>query len=428
MPRQCVEALYLYKLMEKKRVVITGLGVVSPVGIGINNFWSSLKAGESGISTITHFDPSEFDAKIAGEVTDYDPLQYFSTKEARNLAKFVQFADVASREALAQSKLIIDESNAERVGVLIGSGIGSIETIEQEYQKYIDKGPGRIAPHFIPKIIINEAAGQVSISIGAKGPATCIATACSTATNAIGDAVRFIQYGDADVILAGGTEYATSVLGVGGFCALKALSKRNDQPERASRPFDKDRDGFVMAEGAGVVVLESLEHAKARGATILAEFAGYGRTSDAFHITAPESSGAGAARAMELALKDAGMTPKDISYINAHGTSTYLNDKVETLAVKTVFGEYAKKVPISSTKSMTGHLLGAAGGVEFAACVMALQDNIIPPTINYETPDPECDLDYVPNEARQHKVTAALSNSLGFGGHNATVIVKKFQE
>jgi 3-oxoacyl-[acyl-carrier-protein] synthase II len=414
--------------MTKHRVVVTGIGVVSPVGTGVEKFWKSLVEGKSGVRTITAFDPSQFDARIAGEVTDYDPLQYFSTKEARNLARFVQFASVASKEAMKMSKLDSAQIDPDRFGVLIGSGIGSIETIEHEYQKYLEKGPSRISPHFIPKIIINEAAGQVSIDIGARGPATCVATACSTATNAIGDAFRFIQYGDADIMIAGGTESATTVLGVGGFCALKALSQRNDAPEKASRPFDLNRDGFVMAEGAGVVILESLEHAKKRGAPILAEMVGYGRTSDAFHITAPESSGAGAAKAMELAIKDAGMTTKDISYINAHGTSTSLNDKVETLAIKTVFKDLAKKVPISSTKSMTGHLLGAAGGVEFAACVLAIRDNIIPPTINYETPDPECDLDYVPNKARKAEVTVAMSNSLGFGGHNASVIVKKFKE
>jgi 3-oxoacyl-[acyl-carrier-protein] synthase II len=414
--------------MTKHRVVVTGIGVVSPVGTGVEKFWKSLVEGKSGVRTITAFDPSQFDARIAGEVSDYDPLQYFSTKEARNLARFVQFASVASKEAMHMSKLDPTKVDPDRFGVLIGSGIGSIETIEHEYQKYLERGPSRISPHFIPKIIINEAAGQVSIDLGARGPATCVATACSTATNAIGDAYRFIQYGDADIMIAGGTESATTVLGVGGFCALKALSQRNDAPEKASRPFDLNRDGFVMAEGAGVVILESLEHAQKRGATILAEMVGYGRTSDAFHITAPESTGMGAAKAMELAIKDAGLTTKDISYINAHGTSTSLNDKVETLAIKTVFKDLAKKVPISSTKSMTGHLLGAAGGVEFAACVLAIRDNIIPPTINYETPDPECDLDYVPNKARKAEVNVAMSNSLGFGGHNASVIVKKFKE
>ena len=413
--------------MAKHRVVVTGLGIISPVGTGVEKFWKSLLEGKSGIRTITSFDASKFDCRIAGEVTDYDPLQYFSTKEARNLARFVQFASVAAREAVINAKLDVKSIDADRFGVLIGSGIGSIETIEHEFRKYLEKGPSRISPHFIPKIIINEAAGQVSIETGAKGPATCVATACSTATNAIGDAFRFIQYGDADIMIAGGTESATTELGVGGFCALKALSSRNEVPEKASRPFDKNRDGFVMAEGAGVAILESLEHAQKRGASILAEVVGYGRTSDAYHITAPESSGAGAAKAMELAIKDAGLTPKDISYINAHGTSTELNDKVETLAIKTVFKDWAKKIPVSSTKSMTGHLLGAAGGVEFAASVLAIRDGVVPPTINYETPDPECDLDYVPNKTRKVNVVTAMSNSLGFGGHNASIIVKKFQ-
>lgn len=414
--------------MPKHRVVITGLGVVSPVGTGVEKFWKSLIEGKSGVRLITSFNADLFDARIAGEVTDYDPLQFFSTKEARNLARFVQFASVSSREAIQNAKIDLKALDPDRFGILIGSGIGSIETIEHEYKKFLERGPSRISPHFIPKIIINEAAGQVSIDTGAKGPATCVATACSTATNAIGDAFRFIQYGDADIMIAGGTESATTELAVGGFCALKALSVRNDAPEKASRPFDLNRDGFVMAEGAGVAVLESLEHAQKRGAHILAEMVGYGRTSDAFHITAPESSGAGAAKAMELAMKDAGLTPKDISYINAHGTSTELNDKVESLAIKNVFKEYAKKVPVSSTKSMTGHLLGAAGGVEFAASILAIRDGIIPPTINYETPDPNCDLDYVPNHARKANVVTAMSNSLGFGGHNASVIVKKFQE
>lgn len=414
--------------MEKRRVVITGIGVVSPVGIQIDPFWDSLKAGKSGITPVTHFDVSDFSARISGHCNDYDPLQYFNSKEARNLSRFVQFAAVAAREAVSNAQLNMEETDRDRVGVLIGSGIGSIGTAETEHQKFVDRGPSRLSPHLIPKIIINEAAGQVSIEHGAYGPATCVATACSSATNAIGDAYRFIQYGDVDVMIAGGTESATTILGIGGFCALKALSRRNDDPQGASRPFDKDRDGFVMAEGAGVVILETLEHAQKRGAPILAEMAGYGRTSDAYHITAPESSGRGASKAMEFAMKDAGLTPGDISYINAHGTSTHLNDKVETLAIKNSFGEHAAKVPISSTKSMTGHLLGAAGGIEFAACVLAVRDNIIPPTINYTTPDPDCDLDYVPNEARQITVNSAMSNSLGFGGHNASVIVKQFQE
>ncbi len=414
--------------MQKRRVVITGMGVISPVGTGSAKFWKSLVEGKSGIRPITSFDAKDFECQIAGDVIDFDPLTHFNTKDARHLANFVKFAVVATREAIANAKLDLQKTDLDRVGVLIGSGIGSLRTLQVEYEKFLERGPSKISPFFIPKLIINEASGQVSIDTGARGPATCVATACATATNAIGDAMRFIQYGDADVIFAGGSESATTVLGVGGFCALKALTKRNHEPERASRPFEMNRDGFVMAEGAGVVVLEVLEHAKKRGAPILAELCGYGRTSDAYHVTAPESTGAGAAKAMALAIKDAGMTPKDISYINAHGTSTKLNDKVETMAIKTVFGDIAKKVPVSSTKSMTGHLLGAAGGVELAACVWALKDDIIPPTINYETPDPECDLDYVPNTARKLKVQTAMSNSLGFGGHNASIIVKKFRE
>ncbi len=412
--------------MSKKRVVITGLGAISPVGSGVEKFWKALVDGQSGIRPISRFDASRFDSRIAGEVFDYNELDHFSTKEARHLARFVQFAVVASREALAHSKLDLTRVDLDRMGVLVGSGIGSIGTMEREYQKYIEKGPSKISPFFIPRIIINEASGQISIQTGARGPATCVVTACATASNAIGDAYRFIQYGDADVMIAGGTESATTVLGVGGFCALRALSQRNDEPQKASRPFDLNRDGFVMAEGAGIVILESLEHAKARGAHILAEMIGYGRTSDAYHITAPDAQGAGASKAMELAIKDAGLTIKDISYINAHGTSTELNDKVETLAIKNVFKDFAYQVPVSSTKSMTGHLLGAAGGVEFIACIMAIRDNIIPPTINQDTKDPNCDLDYVPNKARKVNVITALSNSLGFGGHNATIIAKKF--
>lgn len=414
--------------MERKRVVVTGLGVVSPVGSEVEKFWKALLEGKSGVRRITSFDPSAFDCQIAADVVDFNPLEHFSTKEARHLASFIQFAVVASNQAIAQSKIDLKNINLDRMGVLIGSGIGSLHTIEEEHNKYLEKGPGRISPFLIPKLIVNEAAGQVSIVTGARGPVTCVATACATSTNAIGDAMRLIQYGETDVMLAGGTESANTVMGVGGFCALKALSRRNDDPEKACRPFDLNRDGFIMGEGAGIILLESLEHAQSRGAHILAELAGYGRTSDAYHATAPDESGLGAARAMQLAIDDAGMTPADISYINAHGTSTKLNDKVETLAIKTVFKDPAKKVPVSSTKSMTGHLLGAAGGIEAIASILAIRDSIIPPTINYETPDPDCDLDYVPNTARKASLTVAMSNSLGFGGHNASIIVKKFQK
>lgn len=414
--------------MDKKRVVITGLGVISPVGSTIKSFWGSLKNGKSGIKPITQFDCSEFPTHFAGEVTDYDPLEYFSTKDARKISRFIQFGSVASKFAVKNAHLDLASVDPHRFGVIVGSGIGNIRSAEEEYQKFLDRGPRKISPHFIPKIIINEASGQVSIDLGAKGPVTCVTTACSTATNAIGDAYRFLQYGDADIMAAGGTESAITILGIGGFNALKALSQNNADPLKASRPFDLNRDGFVMSEGAGITILETLEHAKKRGAPILAEICGYGRTSDAYHITAPEASGDGAAYAMTLAMKEAGLNPEDVSYINAHGTSTKLNDKTETKAIKTAFKNHASKVAISSTKSMTGHLLGAAGGVEFAAAVLAVQDNVIPPTINYETPDPECDLDYVPNTAREMTVNTAMSNSLGFGGHNASLIVKKFQE
>lgn len=414
--------------MQKKRVVITGMGVISPVGSGVDKFWRSLVAGQSGIRPVTHFDAGGFDSRINGDVIDYDSLQHFNSKDARNFSRFIQFAVVATHEALAQAKLDIRQMDTSRAGVVIGSGIGSIESAEEEYEKLLNKGPGRISPFFISRMIINEAAGHVSIATGAMGPCFAIATACATANNCIGEAMRMIQAGEIDVAMAGGTESATSKLGLGGFCALKALSKRNDTPERASRPFDLNRDGFVMSEGAGVVILESLEFAKARGAQILAELIGYGRTADAYHITAPHAEGLGALKAMELALKDAGLKTTDVHYINAHGTSTKLNDQIETLAIKKLFGDYAKKIPISSTKSMTGHLLGAAGGIELAVCVMSIRDQIVHPTINYETPDPDCDLDYVPNAARKVKVDVAMSNSLGFGGHNATLVVKRFRE
>ena len=415
--------------MQKKRVVITGMGVVSPVGIGSEKFWQSLVAGRSGVRPVTHFDISGFDSRVNGDVIDYDPLAHFNSKDARNLSRFIQFGVVAAKEALEQSKLDIKQMDPYRVGVILGSGIGSIYSAEEEHTKFLEKGPSRISPFFITRMIINEAAGQVSINSGAMGPCFAIATACATANNCIGEGMRMIQAGEVDVVIAGGTESATSILGLGGFCALKALSKHyNDTPTKASRPFDLNRDGFVMGEGAGVVIIESLEFAKARGAHIVAELAGYGRTADAYHITAPHEEGLGATKAMELALKDANLKPTDIHYINAHGTSTKLNDQIETLAIKKVFGDHAKKVPISSTKSMTGHLLGAAGGVELVACIMSIRDNIVHPTINYETPDPACDLDYVPNVARKVNVDAALSNSLGFGGHNATLVVKRYKE
>lgn len=414
--------------MQTKRVVITGMGVVSPVGIGVEAYWKSLLEGKSGIRTITHFDPTAFETRINGDVLDYDPLKYFNSKDSRNLSRFIQFGVVAANEAVAHAKLDVKAFDPYRIGVVVGSGIGSIQSAEEEYAKYIEKGPSRISPFFITRMIINEVAGQVSINTGAMGPCFSIVTACATANNCIGEAMRMIQHGEVDVVIAGGAESATSHIGLGGFSALKALSRRNEDPTKASRPFDVNRDGFVMGEGAGVVVLESLEFAKARGANIVAELAGYGRTADAYHITAPHAEGLGAIKAMEFAIRDAGLKPEDIDYINAHGTSTKLNDQIETLAINKVFGAHAKKVPISSTKSMTGHLLGAAGGVELISCIMSIRDNVVHPTINLDNPDPLCDLDYVPHVARQVNVDVALSNSLGFGGHNATLVVKRFKE
>jgi len=414
--------------MNKRRVVVTGMGVLSPVGSGVEKFWAGLLSGKSGIHRIDRFDPTDFPSQICGDVRDYNPADHFDVKEARHLSRFIQLGVVAAREAIKQSQLNIDTMDQFRCGVVVGSGVGALESFEQNHQALLSRGPRKISPFFIPQFIVNEACGQIAIEAKAKGLATCVVTACATATNSIGDAFRLIQYGEQDIMFAGGTEAANTPMGVGGFSAIKALSQRNDAPEKASRPFDASRDGFVMGEGAGIVILESLEHAKKRGAKILAEIVGYGRTSDAYHITAPEPTGEGAIRAMVSALLDANLKPADISYINAHGTSTELNDKVETLAVKKAFGEYAYKTPISSTKSMTGHLLGAAGGVEFVASVLAVMHDVVPPTINYETPDPNCDLDYVPNQARQVKVHAAMSNSLGFGGHNATLVVKKFKD
>ncbi len=414
--------------MEKRRVVVTGIGVLSPVGTGVEDFWASLIAGKSGVGLITKFDASAFDTKIAAELKGYNPEQYFSSKDARKISPFIQYGVVAAREAAVNANFKMDQVDPHRVGVVVGSGIGCIRSAEEEYQKFAEKGPGRISPFFIPKMIINEAAGQVSIETGAKGLATCSITACATGTTCIGDAFKMIQYGEIDAAFAGGTEAAISILGVGGFCSLRALSTRNDAPEKASRPFDKDRDGFIMGEGACVVVLEELNYAKKRGANILAEVVGFGQTSDAFHSTAPEDSGEGAARAMSQAMAWGGLKMTDVDYINAHGTSTHLNDKIESLAIHKAFGDHARKLAVSSTKSMTGHLLGAAGAIEFAACVLSIRDQIIPPTINYTTPDPDCDLDYVPNQARKAKVNLAISNSLGFGGHNATIAVKKFQE
>lgn len=412
----------------KNRVVITGLGVISPVGNDVNSFWKSLKEGKSGVGPLASFDPAKFDSRIAGEVKGFDPAGYgIDFKEAKRTAKFVQYAIAAAKQAVSSSGLDLEKSNRERFGVLIGSGIGSLYTIEEEHKIYLTKGPSRLSPFLIPMLIVNEASGMVGIKFGFKGPNSCVATACASGSHAIGDAFRIIERGDADVMITGGTESCVVATAVGGFCALKALSKRNDAPQKASRPFDRERDGFVMAEGCGLVVIESLEHAKKRNANIIAEIVGFGMTCDAYHITAPDPQGEGAGRAMKLALADAGLNPEDVDYINAHGTSTKLNDKIETLSMKAAFGPHAKKVMVSSTKSMIGHPLGAAGGLEFVVCCLTIKDGVVHPTINYENPDPDCDLDYVPNASRKADIKVCMSNSLGFGGHNASLIVKKFE-
>jgi len=412
----------------RNRVVITGLGAVTPIGNDVSTFWKNMISGVSGIDYVTAFDTSEYTTRIAGEVKNFNPEDYMDRKEAKRVDRFIQFAIAATKQALAQADLDISKMDATRAGVYIGSGIGGLATLEENHKILLEKGPRRVSPFMVPMMIANMASGLVSIEIGAKGPNSSVVSACATGTHAIGDAAEIIRRGRADVMIAGGSEATIRPLAFAGFGNMKALSTRNDEPQKASRPFDLNRDGFVMGEGAGILVLESLEHAKKRGATILAEVAGYGMSGDAYHLTAPAPEGEGAARAMKEALLDADLDPTEVDYINAHGTSTDYNDKFETLAIKSVFGDYAYKVAISSTKSMTGHLLGAAGGVEAIACVLAIREGIIPPTINYETPDPDCDLDYVPNEARKANVRVAMSNSLGFGGHNATIILKAYEE
>ena len=409
-----------------RRVVITGMGVVSPVGNNAQTMWESLLAGRSGLGPITQFDATAFDSRIAGEVKGFDPATYITPKETKRMERFVQFAVASAKMAFADAGLDVAREDPYQIGVLIGSGIGSLRVIEEQHSILLEKGPSRITPFLIPMLIVNMAPGQVAIQLGLKGPNSCTATACASGAHAVGDAFRIIQRGEADVMLSGGTESAITPMGVGGFCALMALSKRNDNPTTASRPFDKERDGFVIGEGAATVVLEELEHAKQRGAHIYVELVGYGMTADAYHMTAPTPDGEGAAHAMTRAMKDAKLRPDQIQYINAHGTSTELNDKIETLAIKKAFGAAAKTVAISSTKSMTGHLLGAAGGIEAVISALAIKHQVAPPTINYEHPDPDCDLDCVPNAARPMHIDAALSNSLGFGGHNATLIFKKF--
>ncbi|MBH0333292.1 3-oxoacyl-ACP synthase [Brevibacillus brevis] len=411
----------------KRRVVITGVGVVSPVGNDAQTFWNSLLEGKSGIDRVAAFDASDYPTQIAGEVKNFDPEQYMDKKDIRRTDRFVQFGLAAAKMAVEDAKLEITPENAERVGVYIGSGIGGLTTWEEQHSVLMEKGPRRVSPFFIPMLIANMASGAVSIQYGAKGPTSSAITACATGTNAIGEALRLIQFDHADVMIAGGAEATVRPMGFAGFCSAKAMSTRNDEPQKASRPFDKDRDGFVMGEGAGVLILEELEHAKKRGATIIAELIGYGMSADAHHITSPSPGGEGAARCMVSALKDAGVDPTEVQYINAHGTSTGQGDIAETQAIKTVFGEHAYKLAVSSTKSMTGHLLGATGGVEAIATAYALRDQILPPTINLENPDPECDLDYVPNHARKTTVNVAVSNTFGFGGHNATVILKRYE-
>jgi 3-oxoacyl-[acyl-carrier-protein] synthase II len=409
-----------------KRVVITGLGAITPIGNSLSSYWAGLMSGKSGIGLITHFDASRHACRIAGEVKGFDPHDYLDRKEAKRMDRFAQFAVAASLQALEDSRLVIDDLNADEVGVLIGTGIGGIKVLEDQQEIYLTKGPSRCSPFMIPMMIPNMAAGLTAIHTGAKGPNNCTVTACAAGSNAIGDAFRLVQRGMARAMICGGTEAAVTPLGLAGFASAKALSTRNDEPDRASRPFDRDRDGFVMGEGSGILILEELERALNRGAKIYAEIVGYGMTCDAYHMTAPVPDGRGATRAIELAIKDASLDPSEIAYINAHGTSTAANDPTETRAIKKALGQWAYQIPISSTKSMTGHLLGGSGGIEAVATVMAIAHDRIPPTLNLDNRDPDCDLDYVPYESRSRIVGAALSNSFGFGGHNVTLAFKKY--
>jgi len=412
--------------MKKHRVVVTGIGAVTPLGNDAKTSWQQVVENKSGIDVITKVDKDQFPVKVAGEVKDFNPTDHIERREARRMDLFTQYAVAAAKMAVEDANLTIDESNADRVGVWIGSGIGGMDTYEEQTRRFIDKGYRRVSPFFVPMLIPDMAAGQVSIQLGAKGINSCTVTACASGANSIGDAFKAVQRGDADYMITGGTESPITNMAFAGFSAMKALSL-NEDPNTASRPFDKNRDGFVMGEGAGIIVIESLEKALERGAHIYAEIVGYGATGDAFHITAPAENGEGAARAMQMALDDAKIAPSEVDYINAHGTSTELNDKYETAAIKTVFGDHAYELAVSSTKSMTGHLLGAAGGVEAIFSIMSIHDSLIPATLNYETPDEECDLDYVPNESRKQTVNVVMSNSLGFGGHNATLLFKKYE-
>lgn len=415
-------------LANRRRVVVTGVGLVSPVGIGTAETWAALLAGKSGIAPITKFDASEYPTRFAGEVKGFDPLAFFEKKEVKKSDAFIQFAVAAAQFAIEDSGLVIDESNAERVGVNIGSGIGGLPLIESTHKTLLERGPSRVSPFFIPGLIVNMAAGLVSIRWGAKGPNTAPCTACTTGLHAVGDAFRFIQHDDADAMIAGGAEAVISPLAVAGFAAMRALSTRNDDPERASRPWDRDRDGFVIGEGAGIVVMEELEHAKRRGAPIYGEVVGYGMSADAYHISAPHPQGDGAARVMKIALADAGIAPEAVGYINAHGTSTELGDLAEVHAVKRIFGDHARKIAVSSTKSSTGHLLGAAGGLEMGILALAMRDQILPATINLENPGEGCDLDFVPNTPRPADLEYAITNSFGFGGTNGAVILKRYRD
>lgn len=414
--------------LEKKRVVVTGLGAITPIGNNLTEYWEGLLSGHNGIGLITLFDPSQHACRIAGEVKGYDPHEYLDRKEAKRMDRFAQFGVSASKQALADAQFEINDLNAEQVGVLIGTGIGGLKVLEDQQEIYLTRGPDRCSPFMIPMMISNMAAGLTAIHTGAKGPNSCTVTACAAGSHAVGDAFRLVQRGYAQAMICGGTEAAVTPLSVAGFAAARALSTRNETPESACRPFDVARDGFVMGEGSGILLLEELEHAKSRGARIYAEIVGYGMTCDAHHMTSPVPGGEGAARAMQLAMKDAGLSPEQVSYINAHGTSTPANDSTETAAIKRALGEQAYKVAISSTKSMTGHLLGGSGGIEAVACVMTVANDQVPPTINLENPDPACDLDYVPNYSRQMNVEVALSNSFGFGGHNVTLVFKKYRQ
>ena len=412
--------------MSSRRVVVTGIGLLCGVGIGTEEVWKALCAGRSGIAPITLFDASQHPCRFAGEVKNFDPLQFVEKKELKKMGRFIVFALAATDFAMKHAGLTLAGELAERTGVYIGSGIGGFDVIEREHSELLAGGPRRISPFFIPATIVNLAAGNVSIRTGAKGPNSATATACSASAHAIGDSYKIIARGDADAMICGGTEAAITPMGVGGFTSMRALSTRNDEPQRASRPFDADRDGFVIGEGSGILILEALEIAQRRHARILAEVVGYAMSGDAFHITQPAENGEGAFRVMQATLKDAGVRPEEVNYINAHGTSTPIGDKIETAAVKRLFGEHARKLPVSSTKSMTGHLLGGAGGLEAGLSVLALRDQILPPTINYEKPDPDCDLDYVPNQARKAELRYALSNSFGFGGTNAALLFKRW--